>query len=250
MGCRLEICCADLESVLAAKEGGADRIELCSALEIGGLTPSYGLVRKAVEIFGGENVNVLVRPRGGDFVYSGREFEVMALDIAEAVRLGARGIVAGALTPQGEIETEFMGSLRSRFPDAFLTFHRAFDLAADPLKALEDIMAMGFGRILTSGMAPDALAGAPLIKRLVERSGGKIDIMPGCGVNQDNIIRILAATSARDIHASAKSAVTAGNACARKGVAMGTADGDACRRLVTSAEKVARLKELCKNYES
>lgn len=244
MGCRLEICCADIESVLAAKEGGADRIELCSALETGGLTPSSGLISEAVSIFGGDKVNVLIRPRPGDFVYSAPEFRVIERDIEEAVRLGAGGIVAGALSESGEIEMKHMKSIRSRFPGVTFTFHRAFDLATDPLNALENVVSMGFNRILTSGQAPDALAGATLISQLVENAEGRIDIMAGSGVSQDNITEIISRTGVKDIHASAKIVTEPKNKNSRKGIAMGTADGDDYCRLVTSAEKVAKLKTL------
>lgn len=251
MDCRLEICCADIESVLAAKEGGADRIELCSALEIGGLTPSWGLISDAIDIFGGRNVNVLIRPRPGDFVYSDPEFKVMENDIAESVSLGAGGIVVGALSASGEIEMEVLGKIRSRFPDVTFTFHRAFDLISDPFKALDDVISLGFNRILTSGLAPDAFTGSPLIKRLVEKSEGKIDIMAGSGVSQDNIIHIIRQTLVRDVHASAKIVVESKNKNTRKGVSMGTSDGDDYMRLITSAEKVAILKELCNTaYEN
>lgn len=249
MDCRLEICCADVESVQNAFDGGADRIELCSALEIGGLTPSQGLIQSAVEIMGGDSVNVLIRPRSGDFVYSDAEVEVMERDITHALSLGAGGVVVGALDCRGNIDMATSRRLRDKFPNVTMTFHRAFDLTADADKALEEVIAMGYDRILTSGLAQDAVAGIPTIKRLVERADGRIAIMAGAGVSASNVLDILRATRVGDIHASAKKKVAARcNAAGRSGVSMGTADGDEYSRFVTWPEYVKQLKYTITSY--
>lgn len=239
--CIIEICCADIESVEAAKEGGADRIELCAALEIGGLTPSSGLISEAVRIMGGERVNVLIRPRGGDFVYSCSEFRVMEADIAEAVALGAGGIVMGALTPCGEPDLRLLEEIRRRFPEVTFTFHRAFDLSADPFESAKAIRAAGFDRILTSGLAPTALEGAQTIRRLVEEAGGAIEIMAGSGVTPENLTELISLTGVRAVHASAKMKRQSQCSGRGKGISMGSRDGDDYTRMVTSAETVKEL---------
>lgn len=239
---KLEICCADIESVMAAKAGGADRIELCSSLETGGLTPSVGLIRETVEIMGGEKVNVLIRPRGGDFVYSPLELTVMIRDIEAAIECGAQGIVTGSLTPEGFTLLSPFWELRRRYPSVTFTFHRAFDLTPDPFNTLEEIIRSGFDRILTSGQASDALVGAPLINRLVQRAAGRIDIMAGCGVTPANIRDIIRISGVKDIHASAKTAITSPRK--NRDVRMGTDAGADGIRYVTDAFTVAKLKEL------
>lgn len=201
----LEICCAEIESVVNARDGGADRIELCSALELDGLTPSAGLLKSALTVMEGKPVHVLIRPRGGDFVYNQEETEVIEEDIRHAVNAGAAGIVFGALKPDGSVDAELCRRLREQHPSVKFTFHRAFDYAADPLEALDTIIEMGFDYLLTSGQASDALRGSSLIRQLVERADGRIRIMAGGGVTPDNIGMIAERTGVRDLHGSAKS---------------------------------------------
>ena len=197
---KLEVCCGDMQSVLAAKEGGADRIELCQALEVDGLTPSAEMMAEAIGL--GIPVQVLIRPREGDFVYDEAEVETMQKEIRLAKRLGANGVVIGALKSDGCIDEETMRRLVSEATGLSITFHRAFDVCSQPTEALEQIVSLGCHRLLTSGQAPSAEQGIPLIKRLVERSGGRLIIMPGAGVNQENARRILSETGAHEIHGS------------------------------------------------
>ena len=197
---KLEVCCADLQSVRAAKEGGAHRVELCQALGLDGLTPSAGMIASAVEM--GIPVQVLIRPREGDFVYSKDEVLCMQRDIRQAKRLGANGIVIGALKPDGSIDKETVRCLVGEAEGLSITFHRAFDVCVQPEKALEQIISLGCHRLLTSGQAPTAEQGIPLLKRLVEQSAGRIIIMPGAGVNPQNAHRILFETGAHEIHGS------------------------------------------------
>ena len=197
---KLEVCCGDMQSVLAAKEGGADRIELCQALEVDGLTPSAEMMAEAIGL--GIPVQVLIRPREGDFVYDEAEVETMLKEIRLAKRLGANGVVIGALKPDGSIDEETIRRLVSEATGLSITFHRAFDVCSQPAEALEQIVSLGCHRLLTSGQAPSAEQGIPLIKKLVEQSGGRLIIMPGAGVNQENARRILSETGAHEIHGS------------------------------------------------
>ena len=197
---KLEVCCGDMQSVLAAKEGGADRIELCQALEMDGLTPSAEMMAEAIGL--GIPVQVLIRPREGDFVYDEAEIETMLKEIRLAKRLGANGVVIGALKSDGSIDEETIRCLVSEATGLSITFHRAFDVCSQPTEALEQIVSLGCHRLLTSGQAPSAEQGIPLIKRLVEQSGGRLIIMPGAGVNQENARRILSETGAHEIHGS------------------------------------------------
>lgn len=236
----LEICCPDIESVLNAQKGGADRIELCASLETGGLTPSAALIRKAVEIFGPGKVHVLIRPRNGDFVYSEAEKEIIIHDIEEAVSAGAGGIVVGALLRCGSIDAAFSAMVRKKFPHVKLTFHRAFDLVSDPFHALEEIISLGYDYILTSGQKPDAVTGALTIGRLVGQAADRIRIMAAAGVTPDNITDIIKITGVKDVHASAKERI-AGCLEAASDVSMGTFDDD-YSRFVASPLIVACLK--------
>ena len=196
----LEVCCADLQSVRAAKEGGAHRIELCQALEVDGLTPSEAMMEAAIGM--GIPVQVLIRPREGNFVYSEDEVQSMLRDIRLARQLGANGVVIGALKPDGSIDEETVRRLVEEAEGLSITFHRAFDVCAKPLEALEQIISLGCHRLLTSGQAPTAEQGIPLLRKLVEQAAGRIIIMPGAGVNPQNARRILAETGAHEIHGS------------------------------------------------
>ena len=197
---RLEICCGDLESVRAAIEGGAHRVELCSALELDGLTPSKETVESAMRM--GIPVHVLIRVREGDFVYNEEELCRMQHDIRLAKECGAAGVVVGALTADGSIDIEAMRFLLDEADGLSITFHRAFDVCKNTSRALEQIISLGCHRLLTSGQAPTAEQGIPLLKQLVEQAAGRIIIMPGAGVNPQNASKILAETGATEIHGS------------------------------------------------
>lgn len=200
----LEVCTATLESVIAAREGGAQRIELCSALSEDGLTPSYGMIKAAREV-GPERLHVLIRPRAGNFVYSDIEAACMIDDIKMCRNLGVDGIVVGALTTDNDIDIPLCRKLIEAAEGMQITFHRAFDVCRNPLQALEQIIDLGCHRLLTSGQAPTAHEGIPLLKDLVTLSAGRIIIMPGAGVNEGNARQILEATGANEIHGSLRS---------------------------------------------
>ena len=200
----LEVCAGDLASAQAAAQGGAHRIELCSALELDGLTPSPALIEAARRIEG-LRLHVLIRPREGDFVYSEAETGTMLRDIRIARQLGADGVVIGALTPEGDIDLPSCRRLIEAAQGLPVTFHRAFDRARNPLQALEDIIVLGCTRLLTSGQAPTAEAGIPLLRQLVLQARGRLIVMPGAGVTPANARLILDATGATEIHGSFRS---------------------------------------------
>ena len=197
----LEVCTGSLASVEAAAEGGAERIELCAALPLDGLTPSLGTIRLVRQRWPQLRIHVLVRPREGDFVYSQAELRAMALDI-EAAKPYADGFVSGALTPEGDIDMMATEVLVRQSGDKPFTFHRAFDHCRQPLVALEQLIRLGCSRILTSGQQPTALAGIDLLRRLNDVSSGRIIIMPGGGVNAENARLILDQTDCSEIHGS------------------------------------------------
>jgi len=205
----LEIAANSLASALAAQDAGAGRIELCASLGEGGLTPSYAtiaLARERLRI----PLYVLIRPRAGDFLYSDLELETMLGDIEVCTRLGCDGVVIGALDADGDVAMAECRQLISAAGRLGATFHRAFDLARDPQRALEDIVALGCERILTSGQRAIAPDGAELIRALVDRAAQRIVIMPGAGIDADNIAALRSQTGATEFHASAKRALASG----------------------------------------
>jgi copper homeostasis protein len=205
----LEIAANSVASALAAQQGGAGRVELCTALELGGLTPSHAqiaLARERLHI----PLYVLIRPRAGDFLYSELECETMRRDIEACVALGCDGVVLGVLDAQGNVDTARCRTLIAAAGKLGVTFHRAFDLSRDPPRALEDIMALGCERILTSGAQAGAADGNTLIRELVRQAGDRIVVMPGASITAQNIAALAAATGAREFHASAKGQLPSG----------------------------------------
>ncbi|HET7562472.1 MAG TPA: copper homeostasis protein CutC [Rhodanobacteraceae bacterium] len=203
----LEVAANSVASALAAQAGGAVRVELCAALELGGLTPSHAAIAMAQERLD-IPVHVLIRPRAGDFVFDDLECEEMQRDIEACKTRGCAGVVLGILTDEGEVDVPRCRALMDAAQEMSVTFHRAFDFTRDPGRALAAIIALGCDRLLTSGQRADALAGAPLIRRLIEQARDRITIMPGGGITAQNIVTIAEATGAREFHASAKSRVT------------------------------------------
>ncbi|MBD8873570.1 copper homeostasis protein CutC [Rhodanobacter sp. DHB23] len=199
----LEVAANSVASALAAQEGGAGRVELCAALELGGLTPSHATIAMARERLR-IPLYVLIRPRAGDFLYDDDECEAMRRDIETCVALGCDGVVLGALDADGDVDMGRCYGLVAAAGRIGVTFHRAFDLARDPRRALDDVIALGCERLLTSGGQASAMDGAPLIRELIAQARGRIGIMPGAGVTDRNIAALAAATGAREIHASAK----------------------------------------------
>lgn len=213
----VEICCDGADAALAAFEAGADRVELCREKGIGGVTPLRDDIRRTVEASGDRRVHVLVRPRGGDFVYSESELQQMLSDIAFCAEAGADAVVVGALTRAGKIDIAAGERLVRAAQEAGLdvTWHRAIDVAADPLDALEDVLSLGVDRVLTSGGAPSAWEGRETIAAMVVRCeqrflegleadepAQKVIILPGAGVTADNVRGLLEATGATEVHGS------------------------------------------------
>ncbi|MDE5821975.1 MAG: copper homeostasis protein CutC [Paramuribaculum sp.] len=236
----LEVCAGDIDSVIAAAQGGASRVELCSALGEGGVTPSIGFIRSALQVQG-IRVHVLIRPRGGDFLYTPQEVDCMVDDIVAAREAGVHGVVIGALTPDGEIDMNACRKMMEAAAGISVTFHRAFDLCRDPFKALEDIISLGCDRILTSGQAQTALEGKENLAELVKQADGRIIILAGAGVSQSNAAEILNASGTGEIHASARTSVESGMKFRHSGVSMGTPGSDEYSRKTTSADIVKQI---------
>lgn len=216
----VEICVDSVESATVAEAAGAGRIELCSSLSEGGVTPSAGLI-ESVRRNIGIKVHVLIRPRGGDFLYSDNDFSVMRRDIEIAGEYGADGIVTGLLNSDGTVDVERTALLTEYAAPMSVTFHRAFDMCRDPKKALEDIVSAGAARILTSGQARTAIEGAQLIKNLCAESAGKITVMPGGGIDEYNIALLAGTTGAREYHLSGRRQRESRMTFRRKGIYMG-----------------------------
>lgn len=242
---KIEICANSVESAVAAVEGGADRIELCAGMPEGGTTPSYGEIRVARELVKAA-LHVIIRPRGGDFLYSDAECEMMMKDIEMARSVGVDGIVVGCLTAVGEVDIDKMRKFMAVAGDLSVTFHRAFDMCKEPLKALKAIEGLGCERILTSGQQATAEEGIPLLKTLTEQAG-EVIIMPGCGVNAGNIRKIACETGAHEFHLSARTSVESGMCFRNPAVSMGGMVKVAeYGREVTSVEKVREtIRALC-----
>jgi len=199
---KLEIIGFNIESCIAAQEAGAHRIELCDNPSEGGTTPSDGFIKGARKKLSIE-LYVMIRPRGGDFMYSDDEFEIMKTDIEMCRQHGCDGVVIGLLKKDGTIDKKRCSELISLAYPLGVTFHRAFDRAKDPFRALEDVIETGCERILTSGQRPKAVDGAQIIKELITHAEDRIVIMPGSGVDARNIISLAENTGAREFHSSA-----------------------------------------------
>ncbi len=198
----LEICCGSLDDALEAQNGGAHRVELCSALFLGGLTPSLGTIQEAkarLRI----PMMVMIRPRGGGFCYTAAEMAVMERDTAAAVEHGADGIVFGILHADGTVDVERCKRIRKLVGNRQAVYHRAFDVTPDPFRALDQLVDLGMTRILTSGQEDNALEGAALIKRLVEYAGARIEILPGGGIKPHTLQRVLELTGCKQVHLTA-----------------------------------------------
>jgi len=221
---KLEICANSLQSAINAQAACAHRVELCENLAQGGTTPSFGLIaqtRKHLNI----KLNILIRPRIGDFLYTDLEYQIIKEDIEAVKRLGADGIVCGILLPNGDVDVIRTKALVELAKPMSFTFHRAFDFTNDPFKALEDVIATGANRLLTSGQQPTAIQGEHLIRELVKFANDRIIIMPGSGVNAD-CIEYLIDTGAAEFHMSGTEAVDSGMTFRKFGMTLGNPDTD------------------------
>lgn len=235
---QFEICANSVESCLAAQDGGAHRVELCAGIPEGGTTPSYGEMSMARELLN-IKLHVIIRPRGGDFLYSPVEVKTMLKDIEIARRVGADGVVFGCLTERGDIDIEVMKELMAASEGMSVTFHRAFDVCCSPKEALEQIIDLGCNRILTSGQQGTAEKGIPLLKELQEQAAGRIILLAGCGVNESNIARIARETGINEFHFSARESIHSGMKYKNEAVSMGgTVHIQEYERDVTTAARV------------
>lgn len=236
---QFEVCANSVESCLAAQAGGAHRVELCAGIPEGGTTPSYGDILIARESLEQTKLHVIIRPRGGDFLYSPIEQRIMLKDIDNARRLGADGLVFGCLTAKGEVDILLMEQLMEAAGGTPVTFHRAFDVCRNPQKALEEIIGLGCHRILTSGQQPTAELGIPLLRELQQQAAGRIALLAGCGVNETNIARIANETGIREFHFSARETIESGMTYRNEAVSMGgTVHIDEYTRPITTAKRV------------
>lgn len=238
----LEICVDSVESALEAQAGGAQRLELCANLIIGGTSPTMPMIHQVLQQVN-IPVNVLLRPRFGDFCFTSYEKTILLEEIAQCRQLGAHGVVIGALTPQGDLDEDFLSQCIEQANGMYVTLHRAFDLCREPFEALEKAIALGFDCILTSGQQATALQGISLLEQLVQCADGRIDILAGSGVSPENI-PALAQKGIRCFHFSAKKACESPMIFRKEGVPMGLPVADEYLRQYTSKDLVQAAQKL------
>jgi copper homeostasis protein len=241
----LEICADTVSNALVAQAAGARRIEFCTGLSEGGTTPSAAQIRearKSLHIL----LYVLIRPRGGDFLYGDLEFEIMKSDIHFCGQAGCDGVVIGMLRPDGTIDTEQCGVLTAiaRQYGMGVTFHRAFDRSSDLFQAIEDIIALGCDRILTSGGYATAIEGADIIRQLIEKAGDRIVIMPGSGITPENAGELIRTTGLKEMHGTFRSRQA--SAMQYKNAKMNR-QKDEYSLMLTDAEKIKAVLECMNN---
>lgn len=235
-----EVCVDSLESAMAAERGGADRVELCSSLLEGGVTPSAGLiatVRKKLSI----GLHIMIRPRAGDFCYDAEEIDVMRRDILMAKQLGADGVVFGILDADGNVDVQKTRELVDLARPLQTTYHRAFDMSADLSRSLKQVVEAGANRILTSGGAQSALQGAGTLHGLVELAEGRVIIMACGGINAQNVRDVLDKTGAREVHVGLRTPAASPMSYRKENISLGTLKGNEFTRFTVPEEKVAEL---------
>ncbi len=244
MKVKLEICCDSVESAMNAVFAGADRIELCSDLIEGGITPGYGTILSVRDNIG-IDVNVIIRPRGGDFLYSDNEIETMKRDVEICHKLGVNGIVTGILLRDGSVDVERTAQLVALAAPMSVTFHRAFDMCKDPIKSLEDIITTGAVRLLTSGQKNSAAEGTDLINKLVSLSRDRIIIMAGGGIDTHNVASIIRATNVREIHLTGRKLIQSDMIYRRDGISMSNINEiSEFSRKVADSEKIKEIAKI------
>lgn len=243
---KLEICVDSAVSALNAQSAGADRIELCDNLSEGGTTPGYGMIisaRNNLSI----GIHVLIRPRGGDFLYSDTEYDIMRRDIELCGENGIDGIVTGILLPDGTIDVERTARLIEFAYPMTATFHRAFDMCADPVRGIEDVIATGASRLLTSGQQNKALDAVELIRQLVIQAGERLIVMPGGGIDETNAAQIITATKAKELHLTGRMEIDSEMIFRRQGISMGSLPGNPeFKRKIADPEKIKKIIESLK----
>jgi len=242
MDFKLEIIAFNIESCVIAQASGANRIELCVNPGDGGTTPSYGFIKAAREILQVE-LYCMIRPRGGDFFYSDAEFEIMKADVITAKKLGCDGVVIGMLNKDGSVDTARCKKLVELAYPMGVTFQRAFDRVNDPFKALEAVIETGCERLLTSGLVPSCLDGAPLIAQLIQQANERIVIMPGSGLRSSNVIDVARITGAGEFHTSARIFIDTNMDFVVPGME------EDLKNVIVDGEEVKKLAGLLKNYQ-
>lgn len=239
----LEVCADSVQSAVAAQEGGADRIELCSGLVIGGLSPSPALfkqIRKYTDL----KIRTLLRPRFGDFCYDDYEFQTLKEEVEMLRELGADGVVIGMLNPDGTLDMERMEVLVNAAGDIGITLHRAFDVCRDPYEALEQCASLGIDTILTSGQKSSAWEGRGLLAELAEQAAGRVEILAGAGVNPGVIEKLAGCTAVRAFHMSGKKVMDSRMEFRREGVPMGIPGFSEFEIWQTDMEQVRRAVQV------
>ncbi len=242
---KLEICVFSIQDVLTAIQGGADRIELCASYLEGGITPSHATITETFKHIDAHQVVVMIRPRGGNFVYSNAEFEVMKNDILHCKMLGVKNVIFGIINENGTLDIERNKILVELASPMHCTLQRAFDLTENPLQALEDAITCGFKRVLTSGQKASVMEGTTLIKQLIAAANHRIDLLPGAGITSSNAKQIIDETGSTEIHASAKKYQNEEENNSfhfRKGIY------DLSKIIITDVEEVKKLKTITTLY--
>lgn len=237
----LEICAAGIHSALNAQAAGADRIELCENLEGGGITPSHGLIRRARMLLS-IPIHVLIRPRSGDFIYSDHELEIMNDDIAFCKSSGINGVVLAVLKSDGTIDTERCKQLIESSKPMSVTFQRAFDFVKDPFASMEEIIKLGCDRILTSGQQQNVLDGSTLIRQLADQAAGRIVLLAGAGISEENIEAVVQKTGTHEFHYSAKTKVKSTMEYRKKDLNLGSAVSDEFSYFVSDENRIRNIK--------
>jgi copper homeostasis protein len=245
---KLEICVDNVESAIEAQNAGADRIELCNNLMEGGTTPGFGTISSARSNLT-IGLHVIIRPRGGDFLYCGLDYDIMRRDIEACGECGADGVVLGILLPDGTIDIDRTAKLTELARPMSVTFHRAYDMCIDPFKGLEDVIATGADRLLTSGQKNRAEEGVGLIIQLIKQAGKRIIIMPGSGINSYNITHIALKTGAKEFHLTGRKVIASDMIYMAQNISLGAnpdipeysrkvADADMIRSIVNNLKMV------------
>lgn len=234
----IEVCIDNIESLHLAQQGGATRIELCSSLTLGGLTPNAGLMQLAAK-HAKVPVYAMIRPRQGDFLFSSQDKEIMLADAHTAKQAGLDGLVIGALNNDSTVDEDFLADIRRQASGMGLTFHRAIDQCLDPMAALDIIMKHNCERVLSSGLEANAFDGIPMLRKMVAHCGAHVAIMAGAGVNAGNVAQIVQQAGIREVHLSGKSTRPSKMRNYANSAHMGNADIDDFAIPVTAPEKIA-----------
>lgn len=243
----LEVCVDSVESAISASEGKADRLELCSGLVIGGITPTISMFDKIKDVCD-TPINVLIRPRFADFLYDDYEKDIILSEIKMFAKAGANGVVIGALQKDGQLDIEFLKRCMDYAKGIDVTLHRAFDVCSDPFKAMDEAIELGIDTILTSGQESNCMKGKELIKQLVEKSGKKIDILVGSGVDETNIKQLHEETKAKFFHMSGKVIKQSQMQFRKQNVPMGIDSLSEFEIYCTDKQKIKKAKEIILNF--